>query len=50
MKDSEMRSKRVVIDETMNHFSPFGFHGMLFAKLILGNILVVKIADLPHQI
>ena len=33
----------------MYHLSPFSLHGVLLAKLILDDILIVEIANLSHS-
>ena len=38
----------VVVEKTMNHFSSLGFHGMLLAELIVGDIFIVEVANFSH--
>ena len=36
------------MNEAVNHFSSLGFHGMLLAELVLGDVLVVEITNFLH--
>lgn len=49
VEHAELRGEVVVIDETMNHLHAFGFHGMLLAEFVLGDIFVVEVAHLTHN-
>jgi hypothetical protein len=49
MIDLKFRCECIVGDERVYHFSSFGFHGMFLAELVLGDVLIVKIANLPHK-
>jgi arginine/lysine/ornithine decarboxylase len=35
----------VGINEGVGHFNAFGFHGMFFGELILGDLIVVQVCD-----
>lgn len=48
MKHPEMRGESVIIDETVDHLHALGLHGVLFAELVLGDVLVVQVADFAH--
>lgn len=44
----ELRSEGVGVDKAMHHFHAFGFHGVFLTQLILGDVLVIEIANLSH--
>lgn len=48
MVNFKFRSERVSVDEAMYHFHAFSFHRVLLAELILGDVLVIEIANLSH--
>lgn len=48
MVDFQFRGKGVVGNETMYHFDALGFHGVLLAEFVLGDIFIVKIANFFH--
>ena len=49
--DFELWCEGVVVDEAVDHFGPLGFHGVFLAELVLGDILVVEVANFPiHQL
>ena len=49
--DFELGREGVVVDEAVDHLGPLGFHGVLLAELVLGDILVVEVAHFPiHQL
>ena len=44
----EVRSECIVFDEAVNHLHAFGFHGMFLTELVLGDVLVIEVAHVPH--
>lgn len=46
--DFKLGSEGVGVDEAVYHFHAFGFHGVFFAELILGDVFVIEVADLSH--
>lgn len=44
----EVRGEAVVIDEAVDHFHAFGFHGMFLAEFVLGDVFVVEVANFAH--
>lgn len=41
-------AKVVGLNEGMSHFDAFGFHGVLFGKVIVGDGVVIEVGDFFH--
>lgn len=44
----EARGEIIVVDKTVNHFDTFWLHRMLLAELIIGDVLIVEVANFAH--
>lgn len=49
MEYFELRRESIVGDKGVHHFGSFGFHGVLFAKLVFRDILIVEVTHLAHH-
>ena len=49
MKHVEVGGEFVGLDEAVDHFNPFGFHGVLFAEVVVGDGFVINVGRLSHS-
>jgi hypothetical protein len=40
--------KVVGLDKRVSHLNAFGFHGVLFGKVIVGDCVIIEIGDFFH--
>jgi hypothetical protein len=48
LKHGEVLTEIIALNEGMCHFNAFGFHGMLFTEVIVGDGVVIEVAYLSH--
>jgi len=50
LKHVKMLAKLIALNETVGHFYSFCFHGMFLTEVVIGDRIVVEIADSAHTV
>lgn len=49
LKHVEVGRELIGLDEAVDHFDSFGFHGMLFAEVVMGDCFVINVSRFAHS-